>query len=143
MGLAGHADNSSFVVDHGPAKGGREPANTHDSFRSRQENTRCASYSLLPSDPLLPLSRTHKVGSQQLKNGRCCADAAAVRYSKSTESAPVVARLTTLFCSDEKKESRQAVSQQEGASFADEYIDSAEQHYTNLLSVKIVEMRLR
>ena len=74
---------------------------------------------------------------------RSCADAAAVRYSKSTESAPVVARLATLSCDNERKEARQAVSQREGASFADQFIETAERHYTDFLSVRVIEMRLR
>jgi hypothetical protein len=87
------------------------------------------------------------VGAQDWKPAiekwRSCADAAAVRFSKSTESAPVVARLATLSCSDEKKEARQAVSDREGASFADEFIETAERHYTDILSVRVIEMRLR
>ena len=74
---------------------------------------------------------------------RSCADAAAVRYSKSTESAPVVARLAALSCNDEKKEALQAVSQREGASFAEQFIDSAERYYVDVLSVRVIEMRLR
>jgi hypothetical protein len=74
---------------------------------------------------------------------RSCADAAAVRYAKSTESAPVVARLATLACSNEKKEASQAVSQREGASFAEQFIDSSERWYIDVLSVRVIEMRLR
>lgn len=74
---------------------------------------------------------------------RSCADAAAARYSKSTESAPVVAQLAALACSAEKKEVRDAITQREGAGFAGEYIDAAERHYIGLLSVKVIEMRLR
>lgn len=74
---------------------------------------------------------------------RSCAEAAAARYVKSTESAPVVARLAALACSDEKKEALQAVTQREGASFAEQFIDSAERHYVDVLSVRVIEMRLR
>lgn len=54
---------------------------------------------------------------------QACADAAAARYSKSPESAPVVARLAALACTAEKKEALQAVSQRDGSSFAYEYIE--------------------
>lgn len=74
---------------------------------------------------------------------RSCADAAAARYSKSTESAPVVAQLAALACTDEKKAVREAMTQREGANFAIEYIEAAERHYIGVLSVKVIEMRLR
>jgi hypothetical protein len=74
---------------------------------------------------------------------RSCADAAAERYSKSTESAPVAARLAALACIDEKKEALQAVTQRDGAGFAADYIDAAEHHYIDRLSVWVIETRLR
>jgi hypothetical protein len=74
---------------------------------------------------------------------RSCADAAAARYTKSTESAPVVARLATLACSDEKKAVLQAITQTDGASFADQYVESVEHYYIDVLSVRVLEARLR
>ena len=78
-----------------------------------------------------------------IEKWRSCADAAAERYAKSTESAPVVARLAALSCSDARKEALQAVTQREGASFAEQYVDSAERYYIDVLSVRVIEMRLR
>ena len=74
---------------------------------------------------------------------KACADAAATRYAKSTESAPVAARLAALACGDQKKEALQAVTKTDGASFADQYIDSAERYYIDVMSVRIIETRLR
>jgi hypothetical protein len=79
---------------------------------------------------------------QAVEKWRTCADAAAARYSKSTESAPVVARLAALACSSEKKQAAQAVSQVEGVAFADQFIEAAERHYVDRLSVNVIEMRL-
>jgi hypothetical protein len=73
---------------------------------------------------------------------RACGDAAAARYSKSSESAPIVARLAALACYDEKKQATQAVSQVEGSAFADQFIEAAERHYVDRLSVSVMEMRL-
>lgn len=73
---------------------------------------------------------------------RSCADAAAARYSKSAESAPVVARLAALACETEKKEAYAQVAKSDGTSFADQYIKSAERYYVDRLSVKVMEMRL-
>jgi hypothetical protein len=73
---------------------------------------------------------------------RACGDAAAARYSKSTESAPVVARLAALACQEEKKQASQAVSLVEGSSFADQFVEAAERHYVDRLSVNVIEMRL-
>lgn len=78
-----------------------------------------------------------------IEKWRACADAAAARYSKSTESAPVVARLAALACADEKKEALQAVTKTDGANFAEQYIESAEHYYIDVLSVRVIEMRLR
>lgn len=78
-----------------------------------------------------------------IEKWRACADAAAARYSKSTESAPVVARLAALACADEKKEALQAVTKIDGANFAEQYIGSAEHYYIDVLSVRVIEMRLR
>jgi hypothetical protein len=74
---------------------------------------------------------------------RSCADAAAVRYSKSTESAPVAARLAALSCAAEKKQVWQAVSQQDSPGFADDYVETSERRYIDVLSVNIIEMRLK
>jgi hypothetical protein len=74
---------------------------------------------------------------------RSCGDAAASRYSKSSESAEEAARLAALACSAEKKEATQAITQVDGAAFADGYIEAAERHYVGVLSVKVIEMRLR
>jgi hypothetical protein len=74
---------------------------------------------------------------------RSCADAAAIRYSKSTESAPVAARLAALSCATERKQALDAMSRSESAKFADDYVDTAERHYIDVLSVNIIEMRLK
>jgi hypothetical protein len=74
---------------------------------------------------------------------RACGDAAAARYAKSTESAPVVAHLAALACKEEKKQASQAISQVEGSSFADQFIEAAERHYVDRLSVNVMEMRLQ
>ena len=78
-----------------------------------------------------------------LEKWRACADAAAVRYAKSTESAPVVARLAILSCVAERKATLEAVKQVESASFAEDYIDTLERRYIDILAVRIIEMRLR
>jgi hypothetical protein len=78
-----------------------------------------------------------------IEKWRSCADAAAARYSKSSETAQEVARLAALACNAEKKQANQAVSQVEGAGFADQYIEAAERHYIDRLSVNVIEMRLR
>jgi len=74
---------------------------------------------------------------------RSCADAAAVRYSKSAESAPVVARLAALACADDKKKTWEMVSKTDGKSVADDYVDAMERRYIDRLSVDVIEMRLR
>lgn len=74
---------------------------------------------------------------------RSCADAAAVRYSKSAESAPVVARLAALACVAEKKQAWELVSQKDGANVADDYVEAMERRYIDRLSVNVIEMRLR
>lgn len=73
---------------------------------------------------------------------RDCADAAAIRYAKSAESAPVVARLAALSCDAEKKKATEAVRQADGSSFAEEYVNTAEKFYIDRLSVKVIELRL-
>jgi hypothetical protein len=74
---------------------------------------------------------------------RSCADAAAVRYSKSAESAPVVARLAALACAAEKKKVWELLSQKDGASVADDYVEAMERRYIDHLSINVIEMRLR
>jgi hypothetical protein len=78
-----------------------------------------------------------------LDKWRACADAAAVRYAKSTESAPVVARLAILSCVAERKATLEAIKQVESASFTEEYLDTLERRYTDVLAVRVMEMRLR
>jgi hypothetical protein len=78
-----------------------------------------------------------------LEKWQACADAAAVRYAKSTESAPVAARLAILSCVAEKRATLEAVKQVESPSFAEDYIDTLERKYIDVLAVRIVEMRLR
>ena len=78
-----------------------------------------------------------------LDKWRSCADASAIRYSKSTESAPVAARLAALSCVTEKKQVWDAMSQSDSAKFADDYVETVERHYIDVLSVKIIEMRLK
>jgi hypothetical protein len=78
-----------------------------------------------------------------LEKWQACADAAAVRYAKSTESAPVVARLAILSCVAEKRATLEAVKLVESASFADDYIDTLERRYTDVLAIRIMEMRTR
>jgi hypothetical protein len=77
-----------------------------------------------------------------IEKWRSCADAAAARYSKSTETAQQVARLAALACSAEKKQAIQAVTEVEGVDFAAEYIEAAERYYIDRLSVNVIEMRL-
>jgi hypothetical protein len=76
-----------------------------------------------------------------LEKWRACADAAAVRYAKSTESAPVVARLAILSCVAERKAALEAVKQVESATFTEDYIDTLERRY--IVAVRVMEMRLR
>jgi hypothetical protein len=78
-----------------------------------------------------------------IEKWRSCADAAASRYSKTSESAQEVARLAALACHPEKKEANQAVSRVEGVAFADQFIEAAERHYVDRLSVTVIEMRVR
>ncbi len=78
-----------------------------------------------------------------LEKWRACADAAAIRYSKSAESAPVVARYAIMSCRDEKKAASQALIQEQGARFAEEYIETVERRYTDLLAIDVIEMRLK
>ncbi len=77
-----------------------------------------------------------------IEKWRGCAEAAAVRYSKSSESAQEAARLAALACNAEKKHAIQAVSQVEGVAFSEQFIEAAERHYIGVLSVKVIEMRL-
>jgi hypothetical protein len=74
---------------------------------------------------------------------RSCADAAAVRYSKSTESAAAVVRSAALACPAEKRQTWEIVKQSESAGFADDYVDAMERRYIDRLSVDVMEMRLR
>ena len=74
---------------------------------------------------------------------RACADATAVRYAKSTESAPVAARLAMLSCVDERKATMEAVKEVEKARFAEDYLETLERRYVDILSIRIMEMRLR
>jgi hypothetical protein len=78
-----------------------------------------------------------------LQKWRECADATAKRYSKSTESAPVVARYAIMSCHDEKKAASEAVTEEQGPRFADEFLDAAERRYTDVLATAVIEMRLK
>lgn len=78
-----------------------------------------------------------------LKKWRACADAAATRYAKSAESAPVVSRYAIMSCRAEKQTAWQALSQESGAHFADDYVEVAEKRYTDLLAIDVIEMRLK
>ena len=82
-------------------------------------------------------------GNPALEKWRACADAAAIRYSKSAESAPVVARYAIMSCHDEKKAASQALIQEQGPRFAEEFIEAAERRYTDLLAIDVIEMRLK
>jgi hypothetical protein len=66
-----------------------------------------------------------------------------VRYSKSAESAPVVARLAALACVAERKQACELVSQKDRANVADDYVEAMERRYIDRLSVNVIEMRLR
>ena len=91
---------------------------------------------------LMPSIASAQEWKPVLEKWRACADAAAVRYAKTTESAPVVARLAILSCVAERRASLEAVKQVESASFAEDYIDTLERKYIDILAVRIVEMRL-
>jgi hypothetical protein len=78
-----------------------------------------------------------------IKKWRICADATATRFAKSTESAQVVSRLAILSCRAEKQAAWQALSQENGAHFADDWVETVERRYTDLLAIDVVEMRLR
>jgi hypothetical protein len=82
-------------------------------------------------------------GNLALEKWRACADAAAKRYSKSAESAPVVARYAIMSCHEEKKEASQALIKEQGPRFADEFIEAAERRYSDLLAIDVIEMRLK
>ena len=77
------------------------------------------------------------------QNWRACADAAADRYAKSTESAPVAARLAIVSCNEQKKQALEAITKTDGASFAAQWIETAEHWYLDVLSVRIIEQRLK
>ncbi|MGM4905913.1 hypothetical protein AB8B21_07470 [Tardiphaga sp. 866_E4_N2_1] len=78
-----------------------------------------------------------------IKKWRACADATATRYAKSSESALVVSRLAILSCRAEKQAAWQAMSQESGAHFADDYVETVERRYTDLLAIDVIEMRLK
>ncbi|WP_441228219.1 hypothetical protein AB7813_14705 [Tardiphaga sp. 20_F10_N6_6] len=78
-----------------------------------------------------------------VKKWRTCADAAATRYAKTTEPALVVSRLAILSCRDEKQAAWQALSQESGAHFADDWVETMERRYTDLLAIQVIEMRLK
>jgi hypothetical protein len=82
-------------------------------------------------------------GDLALEKWRACADAAAIRYSKSAESAPVVARYAIMSCQEEKRAATQALIQERGTRFAEEYIEVAERRYTDFLAIDVIEMRLK
>ena len=74
---------------------------------------------------------------------RACADAAAVRYAKSQESAQVVSRYAIMSCRAEKQGAWEALSKESGAHLADDYVETLERRYTDLLAIDVIEMRLR
>ena len=78
-----------------------------------------------------------------LEKWQACADAAAIRYSKSAESAPVVARYAIMSCHDEKKAASEALIKERGPRFAEEFIETIERRYTDLLAIDVIEMRLK
>ena len=78
-----------------------------------------------------------------IKKWRTCADATATRYAKTTEPALVVSRLAILSCRDEKQAAWQALSQESGAHFADDWVETMERRYTDLLAIRVIEMRLK
>ena len=78
-----------------------------------------------------------------LRKWRVCADAAAMRYAKTQESAQVVSRYAIMSCRAEKQAAWQALSQESGAHFADDYVETLERRYTDLLAIDVIEMRLR
>jgi hypothetical protein len=55
----------------------------------------------------------------------------------------VVSRLAILSCRSEKQAAWQALPQENGAHFADNYVETAERRYTDLLAIDVIEMRLR
>jgi hypothetical protein len=64
-----------------------------------------------------------------IKKWRACADATATRYAKTTEPALVVSRLAILSCRAEKQAAWQALSQESGAHFADDWVETMERRY--------------
>lgn len=92
---------------------------------------------------LLSSSALAQDAKSAIEKWRACADAAAARYSQSTESAPVVARLAALACDAEKKQTVEAVEKRDGPRFADEYVETVERRYIDRLSVDVMERRLR
>ena len=74
---------------------------------------------------------------------RACADAAAVRYAKSQESAQVVSRYAIMSCRSEKQAAWEALSKESGAHLADDYVETLERRYTDLLAIDVIEMRLK
>jgi hypothetical protein len=78
-----------------------------------------------------------------IKKWRACADATAVRYAKGTESAQVISRLAILSCRAEKQAAWQAMSQEGGAHFADDYVETMERRFTDLLAIEVIDMRLK
>jgi hypothetical protein len=78
-----------------------------------------------------------------IKKWRACADATATRYAKTTEPAQVVSRLAILSCRAEKQAAWQALSQESGPHFADDWVETMESRYTDLLAIQVIEMRLK
>ena len=78
-----------------------------------------------------------------LKKWRACADTTAARFAKSTEAAQVVSRLAILSCRAEKQAAWQAMSKENGDHFADDYVETLERRYTDLLAIDVIEMRLK
>ena len=74
---------------------------------------------------------------------RACAAATATRSAKTPEPALVVSRLAILSCRAEKQAAWQALSQESGAHFADDWVETMERRYTDLLAIQVIEMRLK
>jgi len=84
-----------------------------------------------------------RIANPALEKWRACADAKAKLYAKTAESAPVAARYAIMSCHDEKKAAAQALVQEQGPRFAEEFVEAAERRYTDLLAIDIIEMRIK
>lgn len=75
---------------------------------------------------------------------RSCVDNTAARYSKSTESAVVVARLAAFSCKADRDSVWKKKTEEGGtASSAEQYVELAERLYLDKVAVDVIEMRIR